>query len=82
MYKYIFQQFFIETSATREDNRIRWWREQRIDKGHNVTTTTGLRIENNRPLQYKHPRKRSKYIFGQVDDVLVRCKKNFTDIKK
>jgi hypothetical protein len=48
--------------ATKEDNTIRWWRERRTDKGQNVTTTVGLRIENNTPLQYEHPRKGSKYI--------------------
>jgi hypothetical protein len=42
---------------------MRWWRERRTDKGQNVTTTTGLRIENNMPLQYIYIEgKGSKYI--------------------
>jgi hypothetical protein len=36
---------------------MRWWRERRTSRAQNVTTTTGLRTENNGPLQYKHPRK-------------------------
>jgi hypothetical protein len=44
-------------STTREDNTIRWQRERRTSKGQNVTTTMGLCIEINRPLQYKYPRK-------------------------
>jgi hypothetical protein len=70
------------TSATGEDNTIPWWRDRRTSKGQNVTTTTGLCIENNMLLQCKHPTKGSKYMFVQVDDALVRCKKKFTKIKK
>jgi hypothetical protein len=45
-------------------------RERRRSKRQNVTTTTGLRIENSRPLQYKHLKKGFTYMFGQVDDAL------------
>jgi hypothetical protein len=44
------------TSTTREDDLQA--------KRQNITTTTGLCIDNNMPLQYEHPRKGSKYMFG------------------
>jgi hypothetical protein len=34
------------------------------DKGPNATTSTGLRIEKNRPLQYKHPSKKQNKLRG------------------
>jgi hypothetical protein len=52
-----------------------------LQLGANVTTTTGSRRENNRPLVYKHPRKGTNTRPGQLDDAAVRKKnKDFINI--
>jgi ribosomal protein L36 len=45
--------------------------------GANVTTTTGSCRENNRQLLYKHSRKGTNTPSEQLDDALVRRKKDF-----
>jgi hypothetical protein len=72
---------FRSTSATREGNTIRWWRKRPTRKGQNVTTTTGLRIEKKQAAKIQTSKVRDPNILsGQVDDALVRCKKEFTNI--
>jgi hypothetical protein len=63
--------------TTKRESTKHWWRERSTSKGQNVITTTDLRIENNRPLQYKYPRKGLKYVFGQANHVILRCKREF-----
>jgi hypothetical protein len=48
--------------------------------GPNVTTTAGSCRENSRPLLYKHPRKETNTRSGQLDDALVRWKRDFINI--
>jgi hypothetical protein len=48
--------------------------------GASVTTKTGLCRENSRLLLYKHPRKGTNTWSGQLDDALVRWKKDFINI--
>jgi hypothetical protein len=45
-----------------------------------ITTTMSSCRENNRLLLYKHPRKGTNIWSGQLDDNLVRWKKNFINI--